>query len=151
MGFYGCIPRFVKNHASLILTVLSGLGLVGTVVVTAKQAPKAEHAIRHEFWGKVDCRIDELMDEAEANGHGSDPRDWTDDEHEEVYNQAESETSLTFMEKVKVAGPFYVPVILLGLGTLGCMAGAQILNTKQQAALMGALALMQKDFGAYRQ
>lgn len=151
MGFYGCVPRFIKAHGSLILTVLSGLGLVGTAVAAAKVAPKAEHELRRELWGKVGRRVDELMDEAEANGHGSDPRDWTDDEHEEVYNRAESETSLTVMEKIKVAGPIYAPVILLGLGTLGCIAGAQILNTKQQAALMGAYTLLQKDFGAYRQ
>lgn len=118
--------------------------------MTAKQAPKAEQELRHKYWKKVNRRIDELMDEAEANGHGSDPRDWTDDEHEEVYNQAASETSLTFMEKVKVIGPIYAPVILLGLGTLGCIAGAQILNTRQQAALIGAYALLQQDFAGYR-
>lgn len=151
MGFYGCIPRFVKNHGSLILTVLSGLGLVGTAVAAAKVAPKAEKELKEELIWKRHHRIDEMMDEAEANGHGAEPEDWTDDEHAELYDIAERETRLTVMEKIKVAGPIYAPVILLGLGTLGCMAGAQILNTKQQAALMGAYALLQKDFGAYRQ
>lgn len=151
MGFYGCVPRFIKNHGSLILTVLSGLGLVGTVVVTAKQAPKAEKELQDELHWKIHHRVDEMMDEAEANGHGTEPEDWTDDEHTELYDIAERETRLTVIEKIKVAGPIYAPVILLGLGTLGCMAGAQILNTKQQAALIGAYALLQKNFGAYRQ
>lgn len=149
MGFYGCIPRFIKNHGSLILTVLSGLGLVGTVVVTAKQAPKAEKELQEEWRWKVHRRVDALMNEAETNGH--DPDEWTDDEQCDLYWKAEQETSLTLTEKIKTAGPVYAPVILLGLGTLGCMAGAQILNTKQQAALLGAYALLQKDFGAYRQ
>lgn len=151
MGFYGCIPRFVKNHASLILTVLSGFGLVGTAVAAAKVAPNAEKELQDELHWKIHHRVDEMMDEAEANGHGSEPEDWTDDEHAELYDIAERETRLTVMEKIKIACPIYAPVILLGLGTLGCMAGAQILNTKQQAVLMGAYALLQKDFGAYRQ
>lgn len=151
MGFYGCIPRFIKNHGSLILTVLSGFGLVGTAVATAKATPKAAIELDHELHWKISHRVDEIMDEAEANGHGSEPEDWTDDEHAEVYDRAERETSLTLMEKVKVAGPIYIPAILLGLMTLGCMGGAQFLNKKQQVALMGALALVQKDFGAYRQ
>lgn len=151
MNIQGCIPRFIKGHGSLILTILSGLGLIGTVVVTAKQAPKAEKELREELNWKVHRKVDEMMDEAEANGHGSEEDDWTDDEHAELYDIAERDTQLTVMEKIKVAGPIYAPVILLGLGTLGCMAGAQILNTRQQAALIGAYALMQKEFGAYRQ
>ena len=150
MNWYGCIPRFIKAHGSLILTILGGLGLVGTVAVTAKQAPKAEKALEEELHWKIHHRVDEMMDEAEANGHGSEPEDWTDDEHAELYDKAELETSLTIMEKVRTAGPIYAPVILLGLATLGCMAGAQILNTRQQAALLGACALLQQDFSAYR-
>ena len=150
MGFYGCIPRFVKNHASLILTVLSGFGLVGTAVAAAKVAPKAEKELQDELHWKIHHRVDEMMDEAEANGHGSEPEDWTDDEHAELYDIAERDTRLTVMEKIKVAGPIYAPVILLGLATLGCMAGAQILNTKQQAALVGAYAMLSQDFAAYR-
>ena len=151
MNIQGCIPRFIKGHGSLILTILSGLGLIGTVAVTAKQAPKAEKELREELNWKIHHKVDEMMDEAEANGHGAEPEDWTDDEHAELYDIAERDTQLTVMEKIKVAGPIYAPVILLGLGTLGCMAGAQILNTRQQAALMAAYALMQKEFGAYRQ
>ena len=150
MGWYGWIPRFVKNHGSLILTVLSGLGLVGTTVAAAKVSPKAEKELQDELHWKIHLRVDEMMDEAEANGHGTEPEDWTDDEHAELYDIAERDTRLTLMEKIKVAGPIYAPVILLGLGTLGCMAGAQILNTRQQAALIGAYALLQQDFAGYR-
>lgn len=148
MNIQGCVPRFIKGHGSLILTILSGLGLIGTVVLTAKQAPKAEHELQKELNAKIDLQTAELMEKAETDGHGE---DWTDDEYYDLYIQTKKETSLTVMEKIRVAGPIYAPVILLGLGTLGCMAGAQILNTKQQAALIGAYALLQQDFGAYRQ
>ena len=151
MGLQGCVPRFIARHGSLILTILAGLGLIGTTVVTAKQAPKAEKELREELNWKIHQRVDEMMDEAEANGHGAEPEDWTDDEHAQLYDIAERDTQLTVTEKIKVAGPVYAPVILLGLLTLGCMAGAQILNTKQQAALIGAYALLQKEYSAYRQ
>ena len=151
MGFYGCIPRFVKNHASLILTVLSGFGLVGTTIATAKVAPKAEKELQDELHWKIHHRVDEMMDEAEANGHGAEPEDWTDDEHAELYDIAERDTRLTVMEKIKIAGPIYAPVILLGLATMGCMAGAHILDAKKQAAILSAYAMLQQDFKAYRQ
>ena len=151
MNIQGCVPRFFKAHGSLILTILSGVGLVASVISAAKQAPKAEKELENELHWKIHHRVDEMMDEAEANGHGSEPEDWTDDEHYDLYCRAEQETSLTVMEKIKTAGPVYAPVILLSAFTLGCMAGAQILNTRQQAALVASMALLQKDFGAYRQ
>lgn len=151
MNIQGCVPRFIKGHGSLILTILGAVGLVATVVETAKQAPKAEEELRNELHWKIHHRVDEMMDEAEANGHGQEPEDWTDDEHAELYDLAERETSLTVMEKIKVAGPYYAPVILLSLATMGCMAGAHILNVKKQAAILSAYALLQQDFKAYRQ
>lgn len=148
MNFAGCIPRFLKAHGSLILTILSGFGLVGTVVATAKAAPEAEKDLQEELKWQTHFRVDELMEEAEAAGH--DPDHWTDDEHAELYNRAEQETELTIMDKISVAGPHYIPVILLGLGTMACMAGAHILSVKQQASLLAAYGLLQKQFGAYR-
>lgn len=148
MNIQGCIPRFLKAHGSLILTILSGFGLVGTVVTTAKAAPKAEKDLQEELKWQTHFRVDELMEEAEAAGH--DPDHWTDDEHAELYNRAEQETELTIMDKISVAGPHYIPVILLGLGTMACMAGAHVLSVKQQASLLAAYGLLQKQFGAYR-
>ena len=150
MNIQGCIPRFIRGHGSLILTILSGIGLIATVVETVKVAPKAESELQNELHWKIHHRVDEMMDEAEANGHGSEPEDWTDDEHAELYDRAEQETSLTIMEKIKTAGPIYAPVILLGLSTLGCMVGAQILNARQQAMMALALSAVTQNFGAYR-
>ena len=55
--------------------------------------------------------------------------------------------SLTKLEKVKIAGPAYVPSVLLGAGTLACIFGANILNKQGQASLMSAYALVD---GAYK-
>ena len=45
MNIAGCVPRFLKVHGGLILTILEGLGFVGTVILVANETPKAEEAI----------------------------------------------------------------------------------------------------------
>lgn len=147
MGFYGCIPRFIKAHGSLILTVLSGIGLIATVVETAKVAPKADDKLWVALRNKRYDRATELVEESETNGKSQSP----EKAYAEAYKQAEEEIGLTVKEKIEIAGPYYAPVILLGLLTLGCMAGAQILNARQQAVLTMACAALSRDFGAYRQ
>lgn len=56
---------------------------------------------------------------------------------------------LTKLETVKIAGPLYVPSIVLGVSTLACMFGANVLNKRGQASIMSAYALADstyKDF-----
>ena len=146
MNIQGCVPRFFKAHGSLILTILSGVGLVASVISAAKQAPKAEQAMRDARQDKVDEICDRLIEADEDDL----PEGVTSD-NLSIFNYAREHTELTLAEKIRTAGPVYAPVILLSAFTLGCMAGAQILNTKQQAALVASMALLQKDFGAYRQ
>lgn len=57
---------------------------------------------------------------------------------------------LTKLEKVKVAGPAYIPSILLGASTIACIFGANILNHQQQAALMSAYALLENGYKEYK-
>ena len=57
---------------------------------------------------------------------------------------------LTSLEKVKVAGPIYIPTILTGAATLTCIFGANILNKRQQASLMSAYALVDKSYKDYK-
>lgn len=149
MGFYGCIPKFLKNHANLILTILSGVGLTGTMIATAKTAPKAERELRGALNSKVHIRIGEIKDERKTNGHEAE--DLAYGEYLEIYEIARNETKLTLGDKIKIAGPIYAPAILLWLGTMACIAGAHVLNMRQQAALLSAYLLLQQDFGAYRQ
>lgn len=149
MGWFGWIPRAVKNHGSLILSILAGGGVVGTAVASALAAPEAERKLRGVLNYKVNIRINEIMDEREANGHKAD--DWTNDEHQEIIDIAISETKLTLGEKIRIAGPNYIPAALLGLGTMACIAGAHVLNMRKQAALLSAYLLLQQDFSAYRQ
>ena len=57
---------------------------------------------------------------------------------------------LTKLEMVTVAGPAYIPAIITGTATLACVFGANVLNTRQQASLMSAYALLDSSFKDYK-
>ena len=57
---------------------------------------------------------------------------------------------LTTVEKVKIAGPAYIPSVLLGGATLACIFGANMLNQRQQASLISAYALVDSSYKDYR-
>lgn len=57
---------------------------------------------------------------------------------------------LTKFEKVMVAGPAYIPTIIVGTSTIACVFGANILNQRQQAALMSAYALLDSTYKEYQ-
>lgn len=58
---------------------------------------------------------------------------------------------LTTFEKVKVAGTVYIPTIAIGVGTLSCIFGANVMNKKQQASLVSAYALIDSSYKEYKQ
>lgn len=57
---------------------------------------------------------------------------------------------LTKMEKVRVAGPVYIPAALVGVSTIACIFGANILNKRSQASLMSAYALLDNSYKEYK-
>lgn len=57
---------------------------------------------------------------------------------------------LTTREIIQVAGPAYIPSVLIGAGTIVCIFGANILNKRQQAALMSAYALLDRSYKDYK-
>lgn len=57
---------------------------------------------------------------------------------------------LTKLEKVKVAGKVYIPTVVMGVSTIACIFGSNILNQRQQAALMSAYALLDNSFKEYK-
>lgn len=104
--------KFYKKHASTILTIAGGVGLVATAVTAVKATPKAMA----------------LLEKAEK----------------------EKGEDLTKIEKITVAGPSYIPTILIGAGSLACIFGANILNKRQQAALLSAYTLVDNSFKQYK-
>lgn len=57
---------------------------------------------------------------------------------------------LTKLEIVKIAGPTYIPTIAVGVGSLACIFGANILSKNQQAAMMSAYALLDSSYKDYK-
>ena len=57
---------------------------------------------------------------------------------------------LTTLEKIKVAGPHYIPSILIGAGTIACIFGVNILNKRNQASLMSAYVLIDNSYKEYK-
>lgn len=57
---------------------------------------------------------------------------------------------LTKVETVKIAAPVYIPTMVLGVSTLACVFGANILSKKGQASLMSAYALVDSSYKDYR-
>lgn len=69
-----------------------------------------------------------------------------------LLNNAEKEKGeeLTKIEKVKVAAPVYIPMMVTGVATLACIYGANVLNKRQQASLMSAYALLDNSYKEYK-
>ena len=62
----------------------------------------------------------------------------------------ESEEPLTKLEVVKVAAPAYIPAAIVGVSTIACIFGANILSKRSQAALTSAYALLDSSYKDYK-
>jgi hypothetical protein len=57
---------------------------------------------------------------------------------------------LNAYEVVAVAGPVYIPTALVGVSTITCIFGANILNKRSQAAITSAYALLNESYKDYQ-
>lgn len=53
-------------------------------------------------------------------------------------------------EKIKIYAKEYVPSILMGATTIGCIIGANIINAKAQASLASAYGVLDRSYKEYR-
>lgn len=70
----------------------------------------------------------------------------------ELLNAAKEEKGeeLTSLETIKVAGPVYIPSVLMGVSTLACIFGANALNKSKQASFASAYALLDNSYKQYK-
>lgn len=66
----------------------------------------------------------------------------------EAYNKKGD--ALTTAEKIKASWKAYIPAALTGASTIACIFGINYLNTRNQASLMSAYALLDNTFKDYR-
>lgn len=64
--------------------------------------------------------------------------------------EEEKGEELTVIEKVKVVTPTYIPTMVMGAATIGCIFGANVLNMRDQAALTSAYALLDNSYKEYQ-
>ena len=57
---------------------------------------------------------------------------------------------LTSFEIIRTVGPIYIPAVLMGVSTIACIFGANILSKRNQAALMSAYALLDNSYKEYK-
>lgn len=57
---------------------------------------------------------------------------------------------LTTFEKVQAAGPVYIPAALVGVSTIACIFGANVLNKRQQAIMASAYAMLDNSYKEYK-
>lgn len=71
-------------------------------------------------------------------------------ERKNVAQKEKGEEKLTLFEAVKAEAPAYIPAAAIGVGTIGCIFGANLLNQRQQAALTSAYALLDQTCRKYK-
>lgn len=64
--------------------------------------------------------------------------------------EEEKQEELTKTEKVIIAGPVYIPAILTGVATLTCIFGANVMNKRNQAALVSMYTLVDSSYKEYK-
>jgi hypothetical protein len=64
--------------------------------------------------------------------------------------EREKGEELTKLESVRIAGPAYIPSILVGVSTIACIFSANMLNQRKQAALTSAYALLDSSYREYK-
>lgn len=57
---------------------------------------------------------------------------------------------LTTLEKVQVAGPVYIPSVMIGTGSLVCVFGANFLNKRSQAVITSAYMFLDGSYKEYK-
>lgn len=121
---------FLRKHSSTILTVVGSAGVIVTSVLAVKATPKALKLIEEEKQSRTTAKTI-----------------YADNEKYLIPYYPE----LTKLEIVKVAWKPYIPAVISGVSTIACIFGANMLNRRNQAALMSAYALLDNTYREYRE
>lgn len=64
--------------------------------------------------------------------------------------EKEKDRPLTTIEKVKISIPVYMPSVVMGISTIACIIGSNILNKQIQSSLASACVLINNSYTEYR-
>lgn len=114
---------YLKRSSPTILTCASVIGMVATTVMAVRVTPKATRLIEQS---EVEKKL--------KLGQGSESLDG----------------ELTPLEIIQLTWRCYIPAALVGLSTIVCIFGANILNERNQASLASAYALLNQSHKRYK-
>lgn len=114
---------FLHRNGSTILTVVGICGGVYAAVKAVKDTPKA---------------IELLAKAKEPDDFGT-------------MNNYLEEEGFTKWDAIKTVAPIYILPVAIGISSIACLLGASVLSRRQQAALIGAYALVDAKFKEYRE
>lgn len=113
---------YLKQSSPAILTCLGSIGVVTTSVLAVKATPKACKLLENERY----------------------ERSYKTDEDSQYYQD------LMPLEVVQLTWKCYIPAALVGLSTIACIFGANVLNKRNQASLVSAYAMLSESYQQYR-
>ena len=117
------MKNFVKRSSPTILTFLGAAGVVATAIMAIKATPKATRLIENR-------RVEKSI----SLGQGS----------ESTFGE------LTKKEIIQTTWKCYIPTALIGLSTIACILGANVMSKRNQASLASAYVMLSESYRQYR-
>lgn len=124
-SFFKGVGKTVKKRSPEILTGIGIAGMITSTVLAVKATPKALELIDEEKEKRKDSMYNEETDE-----HYDSP--------------------MKTIDYVKVAWKPYIPAVVTGAASIGCLVGASTVSARRNAALLGAYQLSTTAFHEYR-
>lgn len=114
---------YLKRSSPTILTCVSVIGVVATTVMAVRATPKVMRLIEQSE-----------VEKSLKLGQGSESLDG----------------ELTPKEIIQLTWKCYIPAAAIGLATISCIFGANVLNKRNQASLISAYAMLSESYQQYR-
>lgn len=119
------IRLYLQRNSPTIVSCIGAVGVVATTIAAVKATPKALSLIENEK-----AYINKQLEEG----------GW----------QTRVD-KLTTVETIKATWKCYIPTAIIGLSTIICIFGANVLNKRQQAAITSAYMLLDNTYKQYKE
>lgn len=116
-----------KNNSTTFLSTAAIAGVVGTAILAVRATPEAIQHLEHaEDQKEYKTASDEERAIAKVGGN------------------------LTIVETVQACWRPYIPAVVAGVATIACIAGANAIGLRRNAAMLGAYTLVDGAFREYK-
>ena len=137
----GLIPKLLASadkNSPIILACVAVGGVAITAYLAAKAVPKAIRAIEDE----------EVVREAAADERASKESEVLNKDYREVYDDVYE--PITKKDKFKIGFKYFIPTVVVGGITVGCIIGSERINFVRQAAMAASYEAMRAAYDDYR-